>query len=123
MAIPSALVGAVTEPIHHRVDARWLMAYAAALGDTNPRYLDTLAADGIVGHPLFPVCPEWPVVLAVRDLAAGAGVPLDELRRAVHATHDLHIHRLVRAEDELTTVASVTAVEARSPGAYLMARL
>jgi acyl dehydratase len=63
------------------------------------------------------------VVLAVRDLAAAAGVPLDELRRAVHATHDLHIHRLVRPDDELTTVASVTAVEARSPGAYLLARL
>jgi acyl dehydratase len=123
VAIPSSLVGAVTEPFHHAVDARWLMAYAAGLGDANPRYLDTLAEGGIVGHPLFPVCPEWPVVLAVRDLARQAGTPLEELRRGVHATHDLHIHRLVRPGDELTTIATVTAVQARPPGAYLVTRL
>jgi acyl dehydratase len=121
--IPSTLVGEVTEPFHHHVDARWLMAYAAGLGDANPRYLDTMAEGGIVGHPLFPVCPEWPVVLATRDLARRAGTPLDELRRGVHATHDLHIGRLVRPGDDLTTVATITAVQARPPGAYLVTRL
>lgn len=123
MPVPSGLVGVRTTPITHAVDARWLMAYAAALGDTNPRYLDTLGPDGIVGHPLFSVCPEWPVVLAARDLAAEAGVPLDELRRGVHATHDTHLHRLVRPGDELTTVATITSVEQRRPGAYLVMRL
>jgi acyl dehydratase len=123
VAISSALVGAVTEPFHHAVDARWLMAYAAGLGDANPRYLDTTAESGIVGHPLFAVCPEWPVVLAARELARQAGTPVDELRRGVHATHDLHITRLVRPGDELTTVATVTAVQARAPGAYLVMRL
>lgn len=123
MAIPSSLVGSSTEAIDHEVDARWLMAYAASLGDTGPRYLDTLATDGIVAHPLFPVCPEWPVVLAVRDLAAAAGAPLDELRRGVHATHDLHLHRPIRPGDVLRTVAQVVSVEARPPGAYVVMRL
>ena len=115
--------GAELGPIRHDLDARWLMAYAASVGDTGPRYLDTRAPEGIVAHPLFPVCPEWPVVLAVRDLAAGAGTPLDELRRGVHATHDLHLHRPIRPGDVLSTVASVVAVEARPPGAYLLMRL
>jgi acyl dehydratase len=123
MAIPSSLVGSSTEAFVHEVDARWLMAYAASLGDVGPRYLDTRAVEGIVAHPLFPVCPEWPVVLAVRDLAAGAGTPLDELRRGVHATHDLHLHRPIRPGDVLSTVARVVAVEARPPGAYLLMRL
>jgi acyl dehydratase len=123
MAVPSSLVGLSTAPFVHEVDARWLMAYAAGLGDYNPCYLDTLAPAGIVGHPLFPVCPEWPVVLAVRDLAAERGVPLDELRRGVHATHDLHIHRPVRADEQLTTVGHVEAVETRKPGAYVLMRL
>jgi acyl dehydratase len=122
MAIPSSLVGATTRPFVHDVDARWLMAYAAGLGEDSPRYLDTLAPGGIVAHPLFPVCPEWPVVLAVRDLAGEQGVPLDELRRGVHATHDLHLHRSIRPGDVLSTVGRVVAVEARRPGAYVLMR-
>jgi acyl dehydratase len=117
------LVGAITEAFVHEVDARWLMAYAAGLGAFDPCYLDTLAPDGIVAHPLFPVCPEWPVVLAVRDLAARSGVPLDELRRGVHATHDLHLHRAIRPGDVLSTVGRVMGVEARPPGAYVLMRL
>jgi acyl dehydratase len=123
MPIPAHLAGSVTEPIEHEVDARWLMAYAAGIGDHNPRYLDTLRPGGIVGHPLFPVCVEWPAVLAARDLAAAAGAPIAELRRGVHANHDLHVHRLVRAGDRLATTATITGVEHRSPGAYLQLRL
>ena len=123
MAIPSSLLGASTETFVHEVDARWLMAYSAALGAFDACYLDTLAPEGIVAHPLFPVCPEWPVVLAVRDVAARSGVPLDELRRGVHATHDLHLHRAIRPGDVLSTVGSVVGVEARPPGAYVLMRL
>jgi acyl dehydratase len=98
------------------------MAYAAALGDHDPCYLDTSAPRGIVAHPLFPVCPEWPVVLAIRDIANRGGVPLDELRRGVHATHDLQLHRTIRPGDVLSTVGRVVAVEARRPGAYVLMR-
>ena len=46
------------------VDARWTMAYAAALGDVMPCYMDTVG--GVIAHPLFPVCIEWPVQVAMR---------------------------------------------------------
>ena len=62
-------------------------------------------------------------MLAVRDLAAAAGVPLDELRRGVHATHDLHLHRPIRPGDVLSTVGPGGGVEARPPGAYVLMRL
>jgi acyl dehydratase len=62
-------------------------------------------------------------VLAVRDLAAGFGVATEELHRGVHASHDLHIHRLVAAGDRLHTTGVVSGVEPRSPGAFVMVRL
>ena len=46
------------------VDARWTMAYAAALGDVMPCYMDTVG--GVIAHPMFPVCIEWPVQVAMR---------------------------------------------------------
>jgi acyl dehydratase len=109
-----------TDPIHHDVDRRWLMAYAAGLGDDRPVYTDPTGPGGIVGHPLFPVCVEWPTVLAVRHLG-----PLDgalsaaEARRAIHATHDLTLRRPVLPGDHLRTTATITGVERRSPGAFL----
>jgi acyl dehydratase len=116
LPLPSSLVGARTDPITHAVDARWLMAYAAGIDDGSEPYFDTRA--GVIGHPLFPVCLEWPVVLAARDQLTSDVLDHDELRRGVHATHDLIIHRPVRAGDELTTTAVVEVIERRRPGAY-----
>jgi acyl dehydratase len=99
------------------------MAYAAGLGDPNPAYFDTESDAGVIGHPLFPVCVEWPVVLAARDELTTGAVTTDELRRGVHASHDLIIHRLVVPGDELTTTATIEAVEPRPPGAYEVLRL
>ena len=67
MPLSTKMVGARTEALTHDVDARWLMAYAAGLGDMNPRYLDTHQGTPIA-HPVFPVCLEWPVILASRTL-------------------------------------------------------
>ncbi len=120
MPVPSEAVGARTAPFTHAVDARWLMAYAAGLRDLNPAYLDTERPGGVVAHPLFPVCVEWPVVLAVRALPPlEAHVTHAEARRGVHATHDLEINRPIRAGDVLTTTAEITGVERRKPGAFL----
>ena len=74
-------VGLRVEPLASEIDARWLMAYAAALGETAPGWYDTTAAGGPPAHPIFPVCYEWPAVLAVRRrfldtaLAVGGGPP------------------------------------------------
>jgi acyl dehydratase len=118
MKLSSSIVGTVAGPLEHDIDARWLMAYAAALGETAAEYLDTTRRDGIVAHPLFPVCYEWPLALGLRAATLGD----DIAPRGVHATHDLTLHRLPRAGDRLRTTAVVTAVEARAPGAYVLSR-
>ncbi len=119
LRIPASAVGITAGPREHAVDARWLMAYAAALGESAPEYFDTTRPGGIVAHPLFPVCYEWPLALDVRAKA----LPDDGAVRGVHATHRLTLHRPPRAGDRLSTTATVAALERRTPGAYLVLRM
>jgi acyl dehydratase len=116
--ITAEIVGASVGAVAHEVDARWLMAYAAALDERDGRYFDTLSAEGPCAHPLFAVCYEWPAVVALRERV----VPPALQARGVHATHDLTIHRAPRAGDRLHTTGLVTAVQARRSGALVVCR-
>jgi acyl dehydratase len=118
MTLSSGIVGTTAGPLEQVIDARWLMAYAAALGETAADYFDTTRPEGIAAHPLFPVCYEWPLALALR-----AGTIGDDIApMGVHATHDLTLDRLPRPGDRLRTTAVITAVEPRAPGAYVRSR-
>ncbi len=121
MPYPAALVGRRTDPITHEVDARWTMAYAAGIGAEGDHYFDTRVS--VVAHPVFPVCLEWPAVLALRAADTAGALGRDELLRGVHATHELTLHRPIRPPETLTTAATVVAVEARRPGTYEVVRL
>ena len=121
MPLSTEVVGKATEPISHTVDARWIMAYAAGIGDSNPRYLDT-EARSVSAHPVFPVCLEWPTVLASRALPGYDALTAEETARAVHAGHDLEIFRPIVDGDRLTTQATITGLRAIKPGAALVSR-
>jgi acyl dehydratase len=118
MTISAAIVGRTVGPLAHTLDARWLMAYAAALGETDARYYDTAASAGPLAHPLFAVCYEWPAAVALRDDTVAS----DLQPRGVHATHRLIIHRRPRAGDVLRTTARVIAVESRRAGTLVVSR-
>ncbi|MFZ1060847.1 MAG: MaoC/PaaZ C-terminal domain-containing protein [Candidatus Rokuibacteriota bacterium] len=109
MTISADIVGVEAGPMLQEVDARWLMAYAAGIG---------WLKDGVRAHPVFPACYEWPLALAIRDKT----IPSEARVKAVHATHDLVIHRLPVPGDRLCTTARVVAVERRKPGAYVVTR-
>ena len=116
--LDAAMLGATVGPITHEIDARWLMAYAAALGEADPYYYDTLRAGGPMAHPVFPVCYEWPAAVALRDKTVAA-----ELQpQSVHATHHLTIHRPPRAGDTLQTTARVIEVAPRRSGTLVVSR-
>lgn len=105
MKISAAIVGREAGPDVQQVDARWLMAYSAGLGERG------------FPHPLFPVCYEWP---ATRQLRERAGlVPIDA--RLVHAQHDLTIHRAPR-EEKLFITGKVVAAVQRKPGTLVVYR-
>jgi acyl dehydratase len=119
MPVPATLVGTTLDAMTHNIDARWTMAYAASLGDVGVDYFDTTLPEGVAAHPMFAVCPEWPVLVSGRDHSDRWGITADETRRSVHATHDLTVHRLIRPGDLLTTTGRYTGVEQRSPGAFV----
>lgn len=117
-SIDAGIVGLSIGPLVSTIDARWLMAYAAAVGETDARYYDTSARGGPAAHPLFPVCYEWPVALALRAKAIDdALAPL-----GVHVSHRLAVHRPARAGDELRTSGQVTALTRRPRGTLVVIR-
>ncbi len=118
-ALSPALIGVKSGPLTQVIDARWTMAHAAAAGVRNPRYFDTAAAGGPAVHPLFAVCYEWPLLVALREKILGEALA----RRSVHATHRLAVHRPPRAGEAVTTRARVTGVMPRRSGALLGVRL
>ena len=94
------------------------MAYSAALGESDARHFDTGARGGVIAHPLFPVCYEWPVSRPIRLIPELR----DHFPRLVHAEHDLTLHRPVRQGDRLKTTVSIASVESRKPGAFVVFR-
>ena len=116
--IDAGILGVTVGPLACVIDARWLMAYAAAVGETDARYYDTTARGGPLAHPLFPVSYEWPVAVALRAKTIEAALaPL-----GVHAVHRLTIHRPPRAGDSLRTSGRVTAVQRRKRGTLVVSR-
>jgi acyl dehydratase len=118
LRIAPQTLGAAASAHAQPIDARWLMAYAAALGEADPRYFDTQSPDGPLAHPLFAVCYEWPVAVELRERVIGAAVA----PRSVHATHDLVVHRPPRAGDRLTTRAEVMEVRPVRAGTLVVTR-
>jgi acyl dehydratase len=118
-AIPGAIAGTEVGALSTSLDARWVMAYSAALGVDDPRYYDTLATDGPIAHPLFSVCYEWPAVLALRAKAVRESWAL----LGVHSTHHVIIHRLPATADRLLTRAQIIVVRPSRAGTLVVARL
>jgi acyl dehydratase len=94
------------------------MAYSAALGETDGRYYDTTAPQGVLAHPLFPVCYEWPLAQPLRNLPALQPF----YPRLLHAQHDLTLHRLPRAGETLRLSARIVSAAQRRPGAFVVFR-
>ena len=107
MKLSSAIVGEAAGPLDHRVDARWVMAYNAGLGERSDRV-----------HPLFPVCYEWPVSDAIRALPQLK--PMAGL--LVHAQHDLTLHRPLEPDETVSCAVRIVSAEPRSPGALVVYR-
>lgn len=121
MAIRSAAVGITTEPHISAVTTRRILAYAAGIGDTNPRYFDDAAATGIVAHPAFCTVLEWPAALALRQHPQFQ-ITWEEALRGVHAEQDSTFHQSIRPGDQLQTTATVVQVRTIKPGAFVLTK-
>ncbi len=116
--IPIKIIGLEVGAVSQTLDARWLMAYAAAIGEADPRYYDTSAPNGPVAHPMFPACYEWTVALLMRSKTSKPEV----LRRGVHTSHHLVIHRRPEATDRLLTRGQVITIKPVRSGTLIVTR-
>jgi acyl dehydratase len=124
MPLTTADVGKKTEPYVQTVDARWVMAYAASLGDFLPCYMDTRPQERVIAHPLFPVAVEWePIMRQSRQSDYLADLLPAERMRGVHGAHDLHIHRNIRAGDTLSTQITQIGVQKKRAGVIQISKL
>jgi acyl dehydratase len=104
------------------VTARMTMAYAAALGETEPRYLDDVRQGGLVAPPPFCVVLEWPVMSGSRYRTV-TGTSAEQAYAAIHVRQDSRFHRLVRPGDRLVTEGRLVHVRATSAGALVTSKL
>jgi acyl dehydratase len=121
MPVDTGAVGHRAGPWIGVIDARWLMSYAAGLERTDDVYLDTLRDGGVLGHPVFPVAPEWQLIIDPASRAplglAGAEVP-----RGVHAGHDITLHRPITSGARVTVSSELIGAQRTPPGALVTTR-
>lgn len=122
MPCDSRLAGTTLGPFEYEIDQFWTMAYAAGLGDANPRYVDSLKSGQLVAHPVFPVCLALRAMGPMDQVLFDAGLTHDESIRRVHATQDMAFHRLIKPPEKLLVTTTLAVMERRKPGSYLVTR-
>ena len=120
MPCDSRIVGKSLGPVEYDVDQFWTMAYAAGIGDSNPRYLDSLGSGQLIAHPVFPVCLATKARWQMEPMFLEAGLTPQESIRSVHLTQDMICHRPIKPPEKLMVTATVTALERRRAGTYLL---
>jgi len=120
MPCDSRIVGKTLGPLKYDVDQFWTMAYAAGIGDSNPRYLDSLGSERLIAHPVFPVCLATRARWQMEPMFLEAGLTPEESIRSVHVTQDMICHRPIKPAERLMVTATVTALEQRRAGAYVL---
>lgn len=109
----TAAGGEVLTSVEHTVHERRLRAFAASIGDLSAPLFDLDSPRGIVAHPVFPVCLEWPLILAGPP---GLGLDDDAVHAGLHVSHEIAWTRPIRPGDTLRTTLRVETLQQRSAG-------
>ncbi len=120
--IDSKAVGRLFKPHDRHVTWRDITNYAAAVGDTNPRYVDDSRQGGIVAPPMFAAAVTWPVMHQFNHRLDTA-VPPQVMPTLVHASEHLVLHRPLRPGDDLRVSGELVAVYPGHAGTRLVMRL
>jgi acyl dehydratase len=110
MALESA-IGKTYAPTVYAVGREKIREYAAAVGETNPLYLDVAAARQ-AGHADVVAPPMFAVVYAAPSVAQGVFDPelAIDFARLVHGSQEFRWGPLVVAGDEIATTTSVADI-------------
>ncbi|HEY6397647.1 MAG TPA: MaoC family dehydratase N-terminal domain-containing protein [Solirubrobacteraceae bacterium] len=114
MPVDTNAIGKTYPPDVYAVGREKIREYAAAVGETDPRYFDLDAARA-AGYSDLVAPPMFAVVYGMRALAPAAFDPEVGMNFAmtVHGGQEFHWERMVVAGDEISTTASVKGIEER----------
>ncbi|PRZ42530.1 acyl dehydratase [Antricoccus suffuscus] len=117
MTISVKNVGCEGAAAYELLEDRWVMNYAASVGDTNPVYFDNLDGRLLPAHPNYVSHLEWDAIGELHDKIVGL-TDADRLS-GVHSFNDTRLHRPIVSGDELSSIARVVGVERRRSGARM----
>jgi acyl dehydratase len=114
MAIKTAAIGKIYDPVTYAVGREKIREYAAAVGETNPLHHD-LGAARAAGHKDLVAPPMFAVVYAGRAVGPAVFDPDVGINFAmmVHGAQEFVWGPLVVAGDEITTTVSVKQIADR----------
>jgi acyl dehydratase len=121
MAVNTDVIGKTYPPRLYAVGREKVREYAAAVGESDPLYLDVEAARA-AGHEDVVAPPMFAVVYAMPAVAQGMFDPEVgiDFARLVHSGQEFRWGPLVVAGDEISTAVSVKdVVERRGSGVYV----
>ena len=98
-------VGKMTIAKSFELDARAITAFAAGVDDFNPVYLDDAREDGLIAHPGMVFSWQWNSRHVPDET-----LPLELVRRSVHAWIDVRFDRHPREGDIITCQGKQVAV-------------
>ncbi|TFG93268.1 MAG: hypothetical protein E4H15_01705, partial [Syntrophobacterales bacterium] len=120
--ISSHFVGARLKGYETTATWRDTMNYAAALGDTNPCYLDDERPDGIVAPPMFAVAATWPILEKIWEYIEDPDFHRELLLTQVHYTEHLRFHQPIRPGDALKIQGTIVAIMPHKAGTCIVIR-
>lgn len=122
MNLSSDFAGTTLKNHVSSISARWIMNYAAAIGENNPVYFDDERPQGIIAPPLFPVAATWPILENIADYIEADAFPREVLITQVHYTEHLVIHRFITPDINLTIRGCIAAVLPHRSGTHVILR-
>jgi len=120
--ISSDIVGLKFKEYRTEISWRQTTNYAAAIGDTNPRYLDDSGPDGLLAPPMFVAALTWPIQ---QNLQQYVDVPQmqEVFQTVVHYTECLEIFRPLRPGERVVIRGEVLAVIPHEAGTHIVFKL
>jgi len=119
--ISSDILGFEIPERKSRIHWRETTNFAAALGDTNPRYLDDTVKGGLVAPPLFAVTLTWPLLSDLLRRLPEVLTP-EVVATMVHASEHLVFHEPIRPGDKLNIRGRVEGLVPTQAGSFLVLR-
>ena len=120
MEINSRFVGTPLRILEVGVTARQTMNYAAAVGDSNPRYFHDETAEGIIAPPMLAVALTWQICGRIAEYLQAVDFPWELLLTQVHYTEHLQFHRPLRPGERLFIRGKVAAMIPHKAGTLVV---